>query len=138
MTRRLVRVGLLPAFILLAAGCGDSDNRVGVSGTVLLKGQPLDQGSVQFIPTGPDGNGGGAVIENGKYSIPKQQGLKPAKYRIVISSGQAGTTAAPAAPGESGPPARERIPPEYNSNSEKKPVVREVTADGGPIDFDIK
>jgi hypothetical protein len=41
-------------------------------------------------------------------------------------------------PGESGPPAKERIPPEYNRDSEKKPVIREVAAGSTQIDFDIK
>jgi hypothetical protein len=123
---------------LALAGCGGSDDRLAVSGTVNFNGSPLDQGSIQFIPTGPGGTPGGSVITDGKFSIPRERGLRPGKYRVVISSGQPGTKAAPAMPGESGPPAKERIPAEYNARSEQTPVIREVTAGNTALDFDIR
>jgi hypothetical protein len=39
---------------------------------------------------------------------------------------------------EFGPPARQRILPEYNVDSEKRPVIREVSADSTQFNFDIK
>ncbi len=132
---------MMVGFILmiLAVGCsGSDDGRLPISGTVSLKGESLDSGSIQFIPTTPDGSHGGSVISDGKYSIPKEQGLKPGKYRVVISAGAQGTVETPAMPGESGPPAKERIPAEYNSASEKNPVIREVSAQALQQDFDIK
>ena len=138
MISRIVPAAAFSLCLILAVGCGKTDGRVGVSGTVTFKGAPLDQGTIQFIPTEADGTPGGSPITNGNYSIPSEQGLKPGKYRILISSGDPGTAETPAVPGESGPPAKERIPPEYNRNSEQKPVIREVSADSDEINFDIK
>jgi hypothetical protein len=131
-------LGVCSCCLVISVGCSKSDGRLAVSGTVNYKGAPLDQGTIQFIPTEANGTHGGSAITSGKYSIPAEQGLKAGKYRIVISSGEAGTAETPAMPGESGPPAKERIPPEYNRDSEKKPVIREVAAGSTQIDFDIK
>lgn len=115
-------------------GCsGADDGRRELSGTVEFKGKPLDQGTIQFHPEG-DGTFGGAPIENGKFSIDRKQGLKVGTYRVVISSGMPGKAAAEAAPGESGPPAKERIPASWNVNSKQTVKV----ADSGPNVFEFK
>jgi hypothetical protein len=135
---RLAFVALFVSLLSLSLGCSKSDKRVSVAGNVTFKGAPLDQGTIQFIPMGPEGSPGGSVISGGQYSIPAEQGLAPGKYRVVIRSGEAGTIETPAMPGESGPPAKERIPPEYNRDSEKKPVIKEISPAMAPLDFEIK
>ncbi len=120
---------LLPALLLLSLGCsGSTDGRVEVEGTVMFKNSPLDQGTIQFMTKEKGEMAGMAQIKDGKFHLPAQQGLTPGSYRIVISSGEAGTKATESAPGESGPPAKERIPKEYNVDSLKKPVYRDVVA----------
>ena len=123
--------GLLP-------GCGGSDGpeRYAVSGSVTLDGEPLDTGSILFGPEGDGGNGGGATIENGEYVIPAGSGLLAGKYRVRITSAGSGTEMQEEAPGESlDVENTERIPAEYNVNSEQ---VIEVTADGdNTFDFEI-
>jgi hypothetical protein len=128
----------LPALTVLGllAGCGGSaTERQAVSGTVTFKGSPLDQGTIQFIPLAPTkGTFSGERIENGRYTIARAKGLLPGLYRVQISSGVPHSKAEEAAPGESGPPAVERIPPEFSG--EKSRLKAEVKADG-PNTFDF-
>lgn len=134
MVRGLLVVPALCGFLVVLSGCsGGDDGRREVSGTVEFKGKPLDQGTIQFHPEGA-GTFGGAPIENGKFAIARKQGLKAGTYRIVISSGMPGKAAAEAAPGESGPPAKERIPPEWNAQSKKTVEVK----DAGPNVLEFK
>jgi hypothetical protein len=90
---------------LAAVGCGDPyDGRMEVSGTASLKGKPLPDGStVTFIPQDNQGTEGQALFNGGKYTIPRQNGLKPGKYLVRLSAGDGKTAVDPTNPGE--PPA---------------------------------
>ena len=60
---------LLPLAGLLAGGCGSlTSSGYSVSGTVTWNGQPLDQGSIQFLPEGGQGEMVGAGISGGRYT----------------------------------------------------------------------
>lgn len=136
------RRGLIATTCLLAAfGCDQQipPRREPLSGKVTLKGAPLESGSIQFMPPQEGGQfGSGAVISNGRYFIPEEQGLPAGQYKVVISAGVPRQTAAEAEgkiPGESGPLAEERIPPEFNVNSD---VIVEISANRQNIyNFDI-
>jgi len=130
---------LFASWIILAfiTGCDGSKSQSGVEGNINFKGSPLDQGTIQFFPESGGAPVGSSLIANGKYTIPKSPGIAPGKYRIVISSGDTKAPPAEAMPGQSGPPAKERIPAEYNSGSLKNPVIREVGSGINQIDFDI-
>lgn len=70
---------------LVVAGCGDS-TRAMVSGTVTLDGQPLDVGTISFIPTGATkGPVAGATIIDGKYRIDPNKGAIIGTNRIVFT-----------------------------------------------------
>ena len=116
------------ALVIGFVGCRmETTDRTEVSGTVLFKNQPLDEGTIRFEPeTAGKGNVSGAIIKDGKYEVPRQQGLKPGMYKVMISSGEKGTKAliTDQMPGESGPPAKERIPPEYNLETKQKVEVK--------------
>jgi hypothetical protein len=124
---------------LLLAGCGKGDNRYEITGNVLFKKQPLDNGSIQFLPVAPpDLSPSGAPIQQGKYVVPKSHGLAPGKYKVSISSGEPGTDIrkemdAEAAGGEPYPIAKERIPPRYNTKTELTIEVKKE----GPFTFDF-
>jgi len=131
LSRRLAE--LLPAvgLVIILAGCGSTSDRLAISGEVSLDGVPLDGGWIRFTSLeGQDLMASGAVIQNGRYSIPAKKGLRPGTYRVEMSSPD---LAAPPVmvrdtPDSMGiPAAPDRIPPEYNVNSEK---TIEVTIDG--------
>lgn len=133
----MLKFSLFLLSVLICAGCSSGDGRTKVQGTVTFKNTPLDQGTIQFIPVDSQGSFSGTSITNGKYSIPAEQGLMPGKYKVVISSGIPNTTAtAEEAPGQSiRPPAKERIPAEYNAES--KQFVTIVSGAIAEFDFSI-
>lgn len=129
------------ACLLLISGCGDGTGRHGVSGRVRFQGQPLDEGSIQFIPKSPELSPSGAPIVRGEYTLPKSHGLAAGTYEVRVSAGERGTDIRKQmdpeqAGAEPYPIARERIPPRYNTKSELGIEVK----DGGPFtfDFDLK
>lgn len=130
---------LLTAVCLLSlAGCAkkDTNGRMPITGKVTFQGAPLDNGSIQFVAEAGGQQGSGAVITNGEYTVPSRAGLPPGKYKVLISSGNPGEPIPEGqAPGESGPPVEDRIPPEFNVNSDK---FVDVSADKeNKFDFDI-
>jgi len=129
-------IGILA--VCFAVGCGDkTGGRVGLSGTVTFQGKPLDRGNILFIPSTPGPTQTGAEIKDGKFTIIKEQGLVPGKYKVSISSPDGVTPDASSnqPPGPSGNFAsKERITPEFNTNSKEE---IEVKADG-PNQFELK
>jgi hypothetical protein len=116
------------------AGCGDSGaKRYAVSGEVKFQGKPLDQGAVTFLAQDPSlASGGGALIKDGRYSIPAQHGLLPGQYRVMVTSASPGSESDPdALPGPAGPLPKDRISPRYNTQTT---LTAEVKA-GGPNTF---
>jgi hypothetical protein len=141
MTRSTTSFGLLLSVlaVCLASGCGQSGpQRFEVTGTVNYKGQPLDEGIIEFEPMDGQGTKSGASILNGQYRIPRDKGLSVGRYKVTIiagdgvpTSGNAEPSARRLPPGVK--PGVERIPPEYNINSK---VVKEITK-SGPNRFDF-
>jgi hypothetical protein len=129
------------AALAALAGCGgggatDDRPRQEVSGTVTLDGQPLAAGSIQFQPsTAQDGVVAGALIADGKYSIPRDQGLVPGTYSVSISS--VGSSAPPPGPpGPSGPPSQgpqDLVPSRYNAQSTL--TIKVEPGNTKPFDF---
>jgi hypothetical protein len=150
IANKLGRPGRLTALVLAAlvvAGCGDSGpRRYAISGTITLKGQPIEEGIIQFEPMDKGPTMSGATIYNSKYTIPRATGLAEGKYRVSIyagdgvSSGQ-GTAGMDA---KDEPKAKkgvrvvrnvERVPSRYNTHSE---LVFEVSSSGKhQFDFDV-
>ncbi len=131
----------LPVAILLA-GCGPNyGGRQEISGTIKLKGQPLDHGLITFMPlSGDKATQEGAQIANGQYKIDRQHGLMPGSYRVSITAGD-GRTPADASPDQAPGPtganiiSKDRIPPEYNTNS--KQDVEVTNKKPNVFNFDI-
>jgi hypothetical protein len=132
-----VALGLLLLLMISWSGCSDpTGGREAVSGEILFKGKPLDQGTIQFHPMDGQDTTSGQLIADGKYNIAKKDGLKPGKYKVQISSGDPKTQAPPEElPGAPRPVFKERIPRDYNVDSKQ---IREVKK-GVPnqIDFNI-
>ena len=102
-----------------AAGCGWNDNPLGrqpIRGTVTLDGNPLESGSIRFEPL--DGKAmTGSYIKDGMFELPEEKGLPVGTYKVSISSPWRDPSLPPPSPGEPGPPAIERVAPEFNINS---------------------
>jgi hypothetical protein len=64
-------------------GCGGSKQEP-VSGSVTWQGKAVEHGSINFFPKDGDGTTAGGEIKDGKFSIDKQNGPTPGKYRIEI------------------------------------------------------
>ncbi len=129
------RIGIVLLFIASLTGCGGgTGGRVPVTGVVTLKGEPLDDGTIEFSSSSVKS---GAAIVKGKYSMPADQGLTPGKYKVIITAGD-GKTPADSADGLPGPTganiiSKDRIPAEYNTNSKQEVTV----TDKGPNKFDF-
>jgi hypothetical protein len=104
----------------------------------MLNGAPLASGSIEFSPLSPGGVQSGALIEAGKYSIPRDQGLTPGEYRVaIIDSPPAAPLPAGHMPGDPlPPPPKPQVPPAWNSNSQQKVTVE--SSGTAKLDFDIK
>lgn len=138
-TRRFIAPWLvLSGSIAALAGCGGGDGlpRQAISGAVTLDGQPLSQGTISFYPDDPamaDPTTGGAPISEGTYRITSDKGLVPGKYKVSISS-PSGEMTNNAAPGSGANLPKERIPSQYNANSN---LTAEVQS-GGSNTFDYE
>ena len=76
----------------LSLGCAKKDpfNRQEVSGTVTLKGKPVETGSIYFEPQEGQGVATNASISKGAFRLPKESnGLSPGKYKweLVVMDG---------------------------------------------------
>ena len=122
LLRQIIFAALAIALVL---GCGPGDPRLAVTGTVKYKDQPLDQGRIEFHPPENQGTMSGAVIQNGKFDIPRTTGLAPATYEVrIYSYDERGGKAAASQPGEPGLGFKERIAKKYNTASTLKADVK--------------
>jgi hypothetical protein len=129
------------AAAVAAAGCGaaqDPHGRQPVSGTVTFQGTPLDAGTIEFLPPDPGkGLSARTLIRAGKYQVPREQGLPPGTYRVLITSPVGDEKAEPVGPpGMKMPPlGSERIPARYNTQSKETVEVR--AGEENTFDFTI-
>jgi len=136
-TRLAVTIsGLTPlawaAPLVLLAACGDSGpERAEVTGTVTLDGDPLPEATVVFQPA----QGSPSIGETGsrgRYRLEYTAGKTGAtlgKHRVSITTGCV-----------KGPPGNEkevpeRVPPEYNTESQ---ITRQVEPGENVFDLPIK
>lgn len=116
---------------LALSGCSfGSDEglaRQAVEGTVLLDGRRLAHGSILFLPEerpakDNDSVPAGDLIVNGRFSIPRQKGLTPGMYKIMIFGERKHPRGEkferPESPGTAKPAVEEKIPAKFNSETE--------------------
>jgi len=127
------RIAPFGAALLVVSVVGCSDpyaGRMEVSGSASLKGKPLPDGAiVTFIPQDNQGTEGQAVFNGGKYTIPRQNGLKPGKYLVRLTAGDGKTAVNPINPDEPPGPggnrgstniiSKELIPPAWGRDSKQ-------------------
>jgi hypothetical protein len=120
-----LRLILLPLVLLLLSGCGGGGaDRGAISGTVVLDGKPLEQGSILFTPIeGTHGSVAGGKIENGRFQFSAKTGPAIGRNRVEIRAMRKTGKMVPKAfgrPGEMVPEQVEAIPPRFNAKSELK------------------
>lgn len=136
MKQRTLLLILLP--LLMASGCGENDplNRQAISGKIMLDGEPLVDGTVEFTPVG-NGVPSGASVKDGLFTIPEEKGLPPGDYVVRISAANSsGVTTE--MPGESNQIALELIPEKYNTKSELSYHVDEKGSNVLDLDLKVK
>src|SRR5262249_49649602 len=125
-----------------AAGCGGPSDRVAVTGTGTLDGEPLP-GAVGTLP--PDGatagqGGGGRTGPDGTYTLTSAggAGVPPGAYKVVISR-PLRPDGSPPDPGR--PPiesdARETLPAVYSS-LDATTLTATVSTDAAVHDFSLR
>jgi hypothetical protein len=95
-----------------------------ITGIVTFQGKPLDQGTIEFAPAAGQKTYSGGEIKNGQYSLPAAQGLEPGAYDVRITSNEGGVSSADEMPGEVSTPPKQRIPPEFNTETTLKVEVK--------------
>jgi hypothetical protein len=100
------------------SGCGEANplGRRAIYGNVTFQGQPVDYGAIQFNPVDlAHGVSSGAMITDGKYSIPTAQGLPPGEYQVMVTApDRSKQEKVEGPPGDERSLAVERIPAKYN------------------------
>lgn len=86
-------VGLMvgTATVFCSSGCEKTPQRVPVAGRVLLDGQPLEEGSVRFVPA-KGRPVGGQIQSDGTFTLVEQSlsapadGIAPGNYRVAVTA----------------------------------------------------
>jgi hypothetical protein len=133
---RRISLFLITALLLPAMGCGGSDRRAEIRGTVRLDGKPLATGTISFTPTdaNPGPSSGGAIVD-GEYLVPQSQGATIGLNKVSIRSTQPTGRKTMLRPGEMIDEWKQIIPPKYNDLSE---IVSIVEPGKNRLDFDLK
>jgi len=130
----------LLVFLVLAvcAGCDSGPKTVPVAGEVTFDGQPVQKGSILFIPVDETpGRSTGASITDGRYSISKEGGpLAGGTYAVrIFAMRKSGKKIADpmSLSGELTEIEENYIPAAYNSRTTLKLVISE-----SPLDFRLE
>lgn len=116
------------------AGCS-SENRVAVEGKVTYAGQPLDVGTITFLPASGEGVKCGGLIENGQYSVERELGLGPGQHRVEIRWSKATGQKSRNEFGEEIAVRQEGLPSKYHTDST---LTAEVKSGDNVLDFNLE
>lgn len=128
---------LLTATTLL--GCSrqsySGPKRFPLAGKITIDGQPLDFGSISFIPADGQRVSGG-LIENGAYGVTEENGANAGKYRVEIRwQKKTGKQKRDNDSGEMFDERKEGLPDRFHAQSE---LTADVSAKQTTFDFDLK
>jgi hypothetical protein len=92
LPHRFLAILAVPALLVMAS-CGTDDGlgkRYPVSGTVTYNGNPLEKGTISFVPEDSKRNvGASGEIKNGSYTLStggNDDGAQAGKYKVTITS----------------------------------------------------
>jgi hypothetical protein len=139
MTKRIFILSI--CFLVCAIGCQNSNpqNRQKIEGDVTLGGKPVASGNIEFEPIGDqkERTQSGALITNGRYSIPASSGLVAGEYKVRISVMEevAGSRVDNPDPMQSTVEYRDLAPPEFGNQTAQKVTVE--TGKKNKFDFNM-
>lgn len=128
--------------LLTQAGCsGGSDQleTAEVHGKVTYKGEPLEMGTVTFIPVGPGKSATGEIQEDGTYTLTtysKGDGATIGKHGVMVIS-ERDTSNLPAESAEANVDLS-LIPEKYSMSPKTSGLTAEVKEGGNEINFDLE
>ncbi len=125
-SRSIGPIAVIALVVLSTFGCGSSDEKVLVTGTVAFDGKPMPDGYVIFTPEG-GGTPAAGPISNGKFSFL----TSPGTHRVEIEASQ---FVGPKNAIMGLQPREQYVPARYNSAST---LQREVTQDSNMFDFSL-
>src|SRR5262245_571902 len=122
------------------AGCSgrkySGDKRYPLVGEATFEGQPIDLGSISFIPVSGKVPPAGGVITDGKYEVLEEKGATAGTYRVEIHwLKRTGKKLRDAETGEMYDERREALPDKLHTNSE---LTIEVPLPKNRHDFNLK
>lgn len=128
------------AVLIGLAGCGqDGPERGAVHGKVTLDGQPVEEGSIAFVPSGTNaGPAAGGTISGGEFSISEDAGpilgTNLVQIRWSRKTGKKVPAGSPAPAGTMVEEIVEAIPAKYNSQST---LEKQIEAGDNEINFEL-
>lgn len=135
---RFTSSALLFVFLFtILIGCSKNpQGRKEIRGSVTLKGEPIESGSIFFesIGTQKERTSSGSTIRDGQYKIPTPKGLVPGEYAVRIVAVEILPLPSGADPMGTEPEQKDIVPPEFGSKSNQKITV----TDSGKQVFDFK
>jgi hypothetical protein len=129
------------ALVVVLVGCSRQDypgpKRFPLSGKVTYDGEPVDAGSISFLPLGGgEQRVSGGPIEGGTYSVPEAQGANAGKHRVEIRWQKlTGKKSRDPQSGEIVEQRAEGLPAKFHKDSE---LTAEVSEKQTTFDFDLK
>ena len=84
--RRFLMVAVLVAAVFVTVGCGKKDPfaRQPLEGMITWEGEPIAFGAIALEPAEGQPAGANASISDGKFSMPRETGPCPGKYKVWI------------------------------------------------------
>ena len=133
--------GTASFLVVFALGCGGQSDRAGVSGSVTVDGQPVEEGSITFVPDAQTGGPtAGDTIEQGNYAVSAESGLAPGKYRVQIKAtrktGRRVKDGFPHPPDDLVDEVEQFLPPRYNTQTELVAELKAGRNEG--VDFELR
>jgi hypothetical protein len=122
--------------LMLVAGCSSAKkDEVEVTGSVTIDGQPVPQGTVQFVAADGKTPTGGGVIKDGQYVAKVPPGEKKV---LVLGTKVVGQE--PEYPGDPNSTMRDKIetvtPPQYNA-AHLTPLKATISESQAGVDFKL-
>jgi hypothetical protein len=120
---------LLPLILVLGLpGCGkrgyEGDQRYPLTGLVTVNGEPMDMGTISFIPADSGDRVSGGPVENGRFETSEGMGANAGTYRVeIVWYRKTGKQVRAETDGSMIDVREKALPPRYNRNSELTATV---------------